>query len=103
MRLWRSAEDFPVTEPTNSSRRRAPAADGLARPFVESKAPGQLFASHPAVVEDLAQQARSDRFLSVNRDDREPTIRMPEEVMTPPDPNDFESEPPQRADELLPR
>jgi hypothetical protein len=67
----------------------------------ESKVPCQLFTSHPAVVEDLAQQTRSDRFLSVNGNDRDATIRMPEEVMTPPDSNDLESESSQRADELL--
>jgi len=70
---------------------------------VESEAPCQFLTSHPAIVEDLAQQTRSDRFLSVHRDDRDPTIRMPEEVMTPPGSNDLESEPPQRTDELLPR
>ena len=84
-----------VGPPPRTTRQRS--SRGL---LAESKAPGQFLTSHPAVVEDLSQQARSDRFPSVNGDDRDPTIRMPKEVMTPSDSNNLESEPPQRTYEL---
>ena len=94
---------FPATERRTSDRRRS-SRSGLSSHCLrgKSKAPSQFLTSHPAVVEDLAQQAGSDRFLSVNRDDRDPTIRMPKEMMTPADSNDLESEPTQSADEILP-
>lgn len=64
---------------------------------------GQLVSGDLAVTKDFRNQPGPDRFSGMDRNNGSPAVLVSQEVMAASDPNDLETSPLQRLDEVTPR